>query len=124
MLCSNNELFCIIRFAVFKKNVITLHHGSVVQWIEFKIPVLTMKVRILSESLVMRWLSDAYFFHRNMGLLHPAIMPLCKVTIFFLIQSILCNFLAYVYRFGHRSKATICGCGNEKIFSSASFEFS
>ena len=94
------------------------------QWIEFKIPVLTMKVRILSESLGMRWLSDAYFFHRNMGLLHPAIMPLCKVTIFFLIQSILCNFLAYVYRFGRRSKATICGCGNEKIFSSASFEFS
>ena len=32
------------------KNIISLHRGSVVQWIEFKIPVLTMKVRILSES--------------------------------------------------------------------------
>ena len=31
--------------------MLTLHIGSVVQWIEFKIPVLTMKVRILSESL-------------------------------------------------------------------------
>ena len=36
-------------------------HGSVVQWIEFEIPVLTMKVRILSESL-MGGLVVAHFF--------------------------------------------------------------
>ena len=34
-----------------EKYILSLHIGSVVQWIEFKIPVLTMKVRILSESL-------------------------------------------------------------------------
>ena len=31
-----------------RKNVAYLHDGSVVQWIECKIPVLVMKVRILS----------------------------------------------------------------------------
>ena len=35
-----------VYFAIFAKCI-----GSVVQWIEFKIPVLTIAVRIRSESL-------------------------------------------------------------------------
>ena len=35
---------------IIVKNILSLHHDPVGQWIEFKIPVLTMKVRILSGS--------------------------------------------------------------------------
>ena len=37
----------------------SLHHGSVVQWIEFKIPVLTIAVRIRSESHLHESLEDS-----------------------------------------------------------------
>ena len=43
------------------KNKLSLHHGPVVQWIEFKIPVLTMKVRILS-GLLKSEVSNRSFF--------------------------------------------------------------
>ena len=42
----NYQLSIVNYFAIFAKCI-----GSVVQWIEFKIPVLTIAVRIRSESL-------------------------------------------------------------------------
>ena len=45
----------------------SLHHGSVVQWIEFKIPVLTIAVRIRSESL------------RKLLVLRVAFLPLARL---------------------------------------------
>ncbi len=38
------------KFCFCARLFVSLHHGSVVQWIEFKIPVLTIWVRIPSES--------------------------------------------------------------------------
>ena len=65
-----------------QKKCVSLPHGPVVQWIEFKIPVLTMKVRILSGLL--RATNVALFFAhypRLMAMLH------CKDMIFFLIYA-------------------------------------